>query len=64
MNKKIKIYHNTLHVPQGDEVRYFLIITEYSLSENKVIRSYSVEMPVWSRHYQFPEFEFCQLILN
>lgn len=64
MNKKIKIYHSSLHVKEGADVKYYFIITEYSLIEKRVLRCYAVELPLWTRWHRFEEYEYYHPMQN
>jgi hypothetical protein len=64
MEKKVKFYQNPVHIKEGDHVKYYLIITEYSLIENKVLSCYAVEMPLWTRWHRFEEYDYYHPMQN
>jgi hypothetical protein len=61
-NKKVKIYHSSLHVKQGEIVKYFLIISE--IVDSEVLCSYAVELPLWTRWHRFEEYEYYHPMQN
>lgn len=63
-NKDIRFYQSPIHIKDGEVVRYYLIITEYSTIEKRVLRSYSVEIPSWTRWHRFEEYTYYHPMQN
>lgn len=63
-NKDLIIYQSSLHVKEGELVRYYFIITEFSLIENKILRCYTVELPLWTRWHRFEDYDYYHPMQN
>ena len=58
-----KIYHTPLEV-EGDQTRYYLVITEVCLLMNRVVGTYTVRLPEWVADNKNQDYEFYQPVFN